>query len=247
MSPAEELVRLARALGDPTHGHAILAEGNVSMLLDDDSMLVKASGTSLGKTTVSSLLRVRIDDVLTLLDHPPIEEADQAQRLAASVVDDSGLLPSVETPMHAAALRHGGARFVGHTHPQALNALLCSESAELVTRALFPEQVVVCGADPLFVPYLDPGLALARAVRDLLAERERPPQVVYLQNHGLVALGESAEQVLQITQMAVKAAAILLGALAAGGPVFLSDEEVARIDERLDEHYRRQVLAGRNE
>jgi rhamnose utilization protein RhaD (predicted bifunctional aldolase and dehydrogenase) len=215
------------------------------MLLDDDSMLVKASGTSLGKTTASSLLRVRIDDALGLLDQAAVGEAEQAERLAACVVGDSGLLPSVETPMHAAALRHGGAQFVGHTHPQALNSILCSESAELVTRALFPEQVVVCGADPLFVPYVDPGLPLARAIRDLLAARDRPPQVVYLQNHGLVALGTSAEHVLQITQMAVKAAAILLGALAAGGPVFLSEEEVARIDERLDEHYRREVLAGR--
>jgi rhamnose utilization protein RhaD (predicted bifunctional aldolase and dehydrogenase) len=246
VNPAEQLVRLARALGDPAHGHAILAEGNVSMLLDDDSMLVKASGTSLGKTTASSLLCVRIDDALALLDHPPVGEAEQAERLAACVVGNSGL-PSVETPMHAAALRHGGAQFVGHTHPQAVNAVLCSENAALVTRALFPEQVVVCGADPLFVPYVDPGLALARTIRDFLAERERPPQVIYLQNHGLVALGRSAEHVLQITQMAVKAAAILQGALAAGGPVFLSDEEVARIDERLDEQYRRQVLAGRSE
>ena len=49
------------------------------------------------------------------------------------------------------------------------------------------------------------------------------------------------------TKMAVKAAEILLGALAAGGPIFLSDEDVAHIDGRLDEHYRRQVLAGRNE
>jgi rhamnose utilization protein RhaD (predicted bifunctional aldolase and dehydrogenase) len=247
VNPADELVRLARALGDPAHGHAILAEGNVSMLLDDDSMLVKASGTSLAKTTASSLLRVRIEDVLALLDHAPVAEAEQAERLAACVVGDSGLLPSVETPLHAAALRHGGVAFVGHTHPETLNAILCSKNAALVTRALFPEQIVVCGADPLFVPYVDPGLALARTVRDLLAERDRPPSVVYLQNHGLVALGRSAEQVLQITQMAVKAAAILLGALAAGGPVFLSDDEVARIDERLDEHYRRRVLAGRND
>jgi rhamnose utilization protein RhaD (predicted bifunctional aldolase and dehydrogenase) len=244
---AEELAGLARALGDPSHGHAILAEGNVSMLLDDATMLVKASGTSLGGTTAAAFLRVRIDDALALLDRPPAAEAEHVAALDACVDGDSDLRPSVETPMHAAVLRHGGARFVGHTHPQAMNAILCSQNAALVTRALFPEQVVVCGADPLFVPYVDPGLQLARTIRDLLAERERPPQVVYLQNHGLVALGRSAEHVLQITQMAVKAAAILLGALAAGGPVFLSDKEVARIDERLDERYRRQVLAGRNE
>ena len=246
LSPAEELAELARALGDPAHGHAILAEGNVSMLLDDARMLVKASGTSLGGTTAASFLRVRVDDALGLLDRVPADEVGQAAALAACVDGGSDLRPSVETPMHAAALRHGGARFVGHTHPQAVNAILCSVNAPLITRALFPEQIVVCGADPLWVPYIDPGLPLARTVRDLLAERERPPKVVYLQNHGLVALGRSAQEVLQITQMAVKAAVILLGALAAGGAVFLSDEDVARIDGRLDEHYRREVLAGRD-
>jgi rhamnose utilization protein RhaD (predicted bifunctional aldolase and dehydrogenase) len=210
-------------------------------------MLVKASGTSLGKTSAASFLRVRVDDALALLDHVPADEDEQAAALAACVDGVSDQRPSVETPMHAAAMRYGGARVVGHTHPQAVNAILCSESAHLITRALFPEQVVVCGAEPLWVPYIDPGLPLAQTIRDLLMRRTRPPKVVYLQNHGLVALGRSTEEVLQITQMAVKAAAILLGALAAGGPVFLSDEDVARIDARLDEHYRRQVLAGRGD
>ena len=91
----------------------------------------------------------------------------------------------------------------------------------LATEMLFPDQVVVLGRRPLFVPYVDPGLALARRVRDDLeahvARHGEPPKVIYLGNHGLFALGLTPEHVLQITAMAVKASRVLAGALAVGG------------------------------
>ena len=63
---------------------------------------------------------------------------------------------------------------VGHTHPVPVLALLCSPHAEaLATHLLFPDQIVVLGRRPLFVPYVDPGLALARRVRDDLARTWR--------------------------------------------------------------------------
>jgi hypothetical protein len=47
-----------------------------------------------------------------------------------------------------------------------------------------------------------------------------------------------------ITLMADKWARILLGTYALGGPRFMSEDDVARIDSRLDEHERRRRLAG---
>ena len=112
---------------------------------------------------------------------------------------------------------------------------------------LFPDQIVVLGRRPLFVPYIDPGLALARRVRDDLAthvaRHGEPPKVIYLGNHGLFALGQTPEHVLQITAMAVKASRVLAGALAAGGVSALAEAEADRIDARPDEHYRRAALA----
>ena len=83
---------------------------------------------------------------------------------------------------------------VGHTHPVPVLSLLCSRHAEsLATEMLFPDQIVVLGRRPLFVPYVDPGLALARRVRDDLARHVtrhgEPPKAIYLGNHGLFALG----------------------------------------------------------
>lgn len=242
----DELVALSRELGAPDNHFAILAEGNTSALLDEELMLVKASGASLRDASPESFLEVRIDAMLALLDEAPVDEAERGAALAACVVGDGPLRPSVEAPLHAVALRHAGARFIGHTHPTAVNAILCSEHAADLTRPLFPDQIVVCGAQPVFLPFVDPGLPLARELRDALRERAEapaPPKTLYLQNHGLVALGQSAQEVLMITQMAVKAASILGGALAAGGAVFLSEEQAVAIDGRLDEHYRRGMLA----
>ena len=166
----------------------------------------------------------------------------------APVEERTGRRPSVEAMLHAVCLELGGAQAVGHTHPGPVVALLCSEHAEkLATEMLFPDQVVVLGRRPLFVPYVDPGLALARRVRDELethvARHGEPPKVIYLGNHGLFALGATPEHVLQITAMAVKASRVLAGALAVGGPSALAEAEADRIDARPDEHYRRAALA----
>ena len=59
-----------------------------------------------------------------------------------------------------------------------------------------------------------------------------------------MALGRSATDVLQVTEMAVKAAKVFGGALMVGGPHRLSAGAVERIDRRHDEAYRRQMLAA---
>ena len=57
-----------------------------------------------------------------------------------------------------------------------------------------------------------------------------------------IALGSTAQQVINITQMLVKTCRILAGTLAAGGPRFLTQANVQRIDKRPDELARRADL-----
>ena len=56
-------------------------------------------------------------------------------------------------------------------------------------------------------------------------------------------MGQSRAEVLNIHLMTDKWAKTLQGTYALGGPRFLPNIEAARIDARLDEHYRRRVLA----
>ena len=189
----EQIVALSRALGDPALDLAILGEGNTSLRTGEGTMLVKASGASLASVTAADFVELETAPLTALLDDPAADDAAVAQAFAP-VEERTGRRPSVEAMLHAVCLELGGAHAVGHTHPVPVVALLCSRHAEaLATEMLFPDQIVVLGRRPLFVPYVDPGLALARRVRDDLAthvaRHGEPPKVIYLGNHGLFALG----------------------------------------------------------
>jgi rhamnose utilization protein RhaD (predicted bifunctional aldolase and dehydrogenase) len=148
---------------------------------------------------------------------------------------------------HAWLLTLPGVEFVGHTHPVAVNGLLCSPHGRtFARRRLFPDEIVCCDVASVYVPYTDPGLKLAQAIQQetnaFVRRHGRAPRVILLENHGLIALGPTPAAVLAATLMADKAARIFLGAVAAGGPRFLSAADVARISGRSDEHHRRRML-----
>ena len=100
----------------------------------------------------------------------------------------------------------------------------------------------------MIVPYADPGLPLALIMRDrvraYLAAHGEAPKLITLENHGMIALGDTPAEILNITAMAVKAARIYLGALMTGKPTRLPDEEVQHLYHRPDEIYRRKLFVG---
>lgn len=244
----DEIVDLTRRAGAPDQGFAILAEGNTSLRTAPGRMLVKATGSSMGDAEAASFVEVDLPMYWDAIDDGPIDDGHVQALFARATLWGEGR-PSVESVLHAVCQRLDGVDAVVHTHPVPVNALLCSDRAELLTGgALFPDQIVVLGRHPLLIPYVDPGLPLARAVANaLVAHIERHgerPRVIYLRNHGVFALAGSAEEALSITEMTVKCARVLNGALAVGEPVFLSEEHAARIDTRPDELLRRALLAG---
>jgi rhamnose utilization protein RhaD (predicted bifunctional aldolase and dehydrogenase) len=243
-----QLVTMSKNLGDPALDYVILGEGNTSARADSETFWVKASGTELRTVDHADFVRVRFDRVLALLDEGNLSDDAIKEGLEAAKVDPAVTVrPSVETVLHALALQLEGVHFVGHTHPTAVNAVLCSQKAEeAVSGRLFPDHIVYCGPASVYVPYTDPGVPLARAVRDSIARyldaHHEIPKVILMQNHGLIALGQIAQEVEDITAMAVKAARVLLGTYALGGPHFLTAESVARIHTRPDEAYRRKLF-----
>jgi rhamnose utilization protein RhaD (predicted bifunctional aldolase and dehydrogenase) len=243
-----QLVTLSNHLGDPALDYVILGEGNTSARADAESFWVKASGYELRTVTASGFVQVAFDQVLALLDRANLSDQEIQEGLSAAKVDlGVSAHPSVETILHALCLSLEGVNFAGHTHSTAVNALTCSVAFETAFNGrLFPDEIVLCGPAPLLVPYIDPGVPLARKVRQLLTgyvdRYGEPPRILLMQNHGLIALGHSATQVENITAMMVKTARVLLGTFSAGGPHFMSQEQVDRIHTRPDELYRRKQL-----
>jgi rhamnose utilization protein RhaD (predicted bifunctional aldolase and dehydrogenase) len=244
----ERLVALSNTLGAYDNDLSILGEGNTSACADEASFYVKSSGSELRTITAEGFCRCAFDRVLPLVDAGDLDDAAVKAALQAAKVDpEAPGHPSVETLLHGLCLRLPGVNFVGHTHPTAINALTCSVGFERAfSGRLFPDEIVMCGPATVRVPYTDPGIPLARKTQECIAAYvarwDEQPRVIVIQNHGLIALGRTPEQVENVTRMAVKAARIQLGTYAAGGPRFLSEHEIARIHTRPDEHLRRAKL-----
>jgi rhamnose utilization protein RhaD (predicted bifunctional aldolase and dehydrogenase) len=243
----DQLVAMSNNLGQPELDYAILGEGNTSARADAGSFWVKASGYELRTIGRNGFVRVSMAKALAILDVPQLTDQALKQLLTDARMDTQGAYPSVETVLHAIALGLDGVNFVGHTHPTAVNVVACSAAFETATIGrIFPDEVVACGPASVLVPYVDPGVPLARMVKEridqYLDEYGEVPRVILMQNHGLIALGRTAQQVENITAMAVKAARILSGTYALGGPHFLSPKAVARIHTRPDELLRRKVI-----
>jgi rhamnose utilization protein RhaD (predicted bifunctional aldolase and dehydrogenase) len=241
------LLRLSHDLGNPQHPLAILAEGNTSTRLGGDSFLVKASGSNLGTLREQDVVECKTAVLLPLLDQSGVSDADTEAALMASRADPNAKKPSVEALFHAWLLTLPEVEFVGHTHPPAVNSILCSPRAwEFAEKRIFPDEIVCCDVASVFVPFTDPGLRLAQKIREqtqaFIQKHQRPPRVVLLESHGLITLGRTTDAVLAAMLMAEKAAGIWLGAAALGGPVFLKSGQVERIAGRPDEKLRRRLL-----
>jgi rhamnose utilization protein RhaD (predicted bifunctional aldolase and dehydrogenase) len=241
------LLQLSHELGAPGRGLAILGEGNTSVRLSATEFAVKASGCNLERLSDGDVTVCDAEKILTLLDLKKATDAVIDQTLFDARVNAKAKKPSVESIFHAWLLTLEGVEFVGHTHPVTVNQILCSPRArDFAEQRIFPDEVVCCGAASVFVPYCDPGLQLAREIRDrtnaFIKEHKVTPRLILLQNHGLIALGSTANAVLAATLMADKSAAIFAGAAAMGGPNHLTQGQVERIAGRADEAHRQREL-----
>lgn len=188
-----DMLALAREFGaDPAF---VRAGGGNSSAKADGVLYIKPSGVSLASLTEDALIALAIDPLLEVLDRGStsgsLPGSDEVLRVAESARLSSadGRRPSVELLFHALLPEP----IVLHTHPTSINALTCCRGE----RALAGR---VLGDTALWVPYTDPGLPLARAIRDeRTAHQERTggtvPRAILLQNHGLIVGGDSAADI----------------------------------------------------
>ncbi|MBK9125409.1 MAG: class II aldolase/adducin family protein [Chloroflexi bacterium] len=247
-----ELWILTRTLGEPERDCVIIGEGNTSARIDADTFYIKASGQQMASIEPAGLVAVRIAPMLALVDADPAPSMDeQKARAKTAKLDLNAPDPSIEVTFHALLLAECGVKFIAHTHPTPVVSILCSPRAEeFANHRSFPDEAVLCGPRSAFVPYADPGLPLACAIREsvraYMQTEGEAPRTILLKNHGLIALGQTAREALNITMMTIKAARVFAGAAALGGPLFLSDEDVQHIVRRPDEIYRRNQFARTN-
>jgi rhamnose utilization protein RhaD (predicted bifunctional aldolase and dehydrogenase)/NAD(P)-dependent dehydrogenase (short-subunit alcohol dehydrogenase family) len=189
----QELVALSRRFGtDPEFARG--GGGNSSVKVDG-VLYIKPSGTSLAALTPESVIALDMAPLMELLNSSPERKVaggtDEVMQvaLAARIGVPDDRRPSVELLFHSLLPE----RFVLHTHPTTVNAVTCAQRGAEVSERLF-------GSTVLWIPYTDPGLPLARAIRDARAGHEErtgtaAPQAMFLQNHGLIVTGESMAEI----------------------------------------------------
>jgi len=247
MSTLQDLLALSHEIGREDRGLALLGEGNTSARESEDVYLVKASGSSLGTLREEEVVACKMSLVLSMLDEDGLTDQQIDDALLAARVNGNAMKPSVEAVFHAWALSLPGVKFVGHSHPIVINQILCSPRArEFAEHRMFADEIVCGGIASVYIPLTDPGLKLAQAIRRetgaYVRKHQRVPRVILMQNHGIITLGGTWQSVLAAMLMTEKAAKIFIGAAQLGGPLFLSDETIARIATRPDELYRQRIL-----
>ena len=244
----DELVSLSHRLGDPAKDFVILAEGNASQLLSDGRVAVKASGAYMATAGREEYVVTDVQPLIDLIEDPSTTQEELTTALDAGEQGGARRRGSIETLVHVAVQAVHPAAFVAHTHPTAVLGLLASIHAETAfAEWVYSDEAVVIGI-PLFVPYAAPGIALGRVflerLRGYFAEHGELPSVVLLGNHGIVAIGGSADAVEAITMMTVKGARTRVQALSIGGTAGLGADAVKHYFERTDMAERRKTISG---
>ncbi len=192
--PKSAITRLSNEFGaDPAF---VRAGGGNSSAKVDGVLWIKPSGVSMADITVDDLVPLDLDVLNGSLAAPDPDPSlgDPVNQIAALARRDDGpRRPSVEILFHALIPD----TYVLHTHPLLINAVTCNEDGVALTRAMF-------GEDVLWVEYVDPGLPLARLVKQRREEftartGQVPPKATFLMNHGLIVASDDPEEVRSIS------------------------------------------------
>jgi len=177
-----DLVEISRFYG--ARKDFTLGGGGNTSYKDSKHLYVKASGLSLGSITEEGfavLERMKLSGIMIKKYSLEVKQREKEvmEDLLDSLVEGKNKLrPSVEASLHE-LIEY---KFVVHTHPYLINALLCSKDVEFYLKDLFGDQF-------LYVPYTDPGYILSKTVREYLEEYRkmlgRAPNIIFLQNHGV--------------------------------------------------------------
>jgi len=232
-SPALDLVTLAHQLSNQRL--VLWNEGSVAARLPKDRLVVSQANATLGKLCAAELAEFEIAKVRALTDEESFSVEDLDKARSSETGAPAAVKPSSDLFLYADLFTDESVRFAAHTQPVAINQILCSPRArQFADRRNLPHEVLVGGPASVLVPFAPPGAPLARELRRKLAlwyDRYKiPPKVILIQNHGMIALGASLEEVVMLTQMTVKFAEVFLGASMLGGPEFLKPAFVAQIE-----------------
>ena len=190
-------------------GFVVASEGNLSVRLDDDRILVTPAGACKGR----------------LLPHELI-----VTDLQGAVVAGTGQ-PSSELQMHLLYYHlRPNVRAVCHAHPPTATGFAAARRA--LEEAVLPEVVSALGKIPL-APYGTPGtIELCAGLESLVPNYD----AILLENHGVVTCGEDLITAYRHLETVEHFARVMLVAESLGGARLLSHAQIQKLKVSKTEH-----------
>ena len=148
-----------------------------------DVLYIKGSGWDLGTIAPAGHPAVRLEPLRALRALDALSDEDMVSELRSALIDPSAPTPSVETLLHAFL----PAKFIDHTHADAVLALADQKDGERMCREVF-------GAGLVWVPYVMPGFLLAPRTANAFEAHRNKPWVIVLEKHGVFTFGATAKE-----------------------------------------------------
>ncbi|MDR1263024.1 MAG: SDR family oxidoreductase [Oscillospiraceae bacterium] len=180
----------------------VLAGGGNTSAKSGGVMRVKASGTRLAAIGESGFVAMDRGALMSMFskDYPADDAARESAALAdmmAAVLPGAPGRPSVECMLHALFPQ----RYVLHLHPALVNGMTCARGGKSACRELFGEAAV-------WIPLTKPGYTLAKVCADAFKRSEsqtgRVPNLLFMQNHGVIAAAETVAELDALMDMVMR-------------------------------------------
>ncbi|HBR04037.1 MAG TPA: class II aldolase [Ruminiclostridium sp.] len=178
--------------------------GNTSAKLDDNLMAVKASGYKLKQITPQEgYVVVNYQNIKAFYEAVDLSqdrdfEKESVEFVKKNIVETEGLKtlrPSVEAGFHSILKK-----YVIHTHSVYANMVCCTQNGRETMEKIFAgkEYGVV------WIPYINPGFCLTLRIQDEIrkfaAEKGKYPEVIFMENHGLVVTTDDSRECVALHQ-----------------------------------------------
>jgi rhamnose utilization protein RhaD (predicted bifunctional aldolase and dehydrogenase)/NAD(P)-dependent dehydrogenase (short-subunit alcohol dehydrogenase family) len=150
----------------------------------EEILYVKGSGWDLETIEAAGFSPVRLAYIRRLAALPTLSDPQMVNELATHMTRAGAPAPSIETILHGIL----PARYVDHTHADAVLSVTNAPDGEKRIREIFAERVVI-------VPYVMPGFDLAAVcAREFPRQATKNTVGMVLMNHGIFSFGDDARQ-----------------------------------------------------
>lgn len=146
-----------------------------------NAICVKGSGWDMGTIEAPGLPALELGPLAALAELDAMTDVEMVREQRRLLLDPNSPNPSVEAILHALI----PAKHVDHTHANAIVSVTNQPGGEAMTRALFPESIIV--------PYVMPGFDLAKTCARYLAENPNATSMVLIK-HGIFTWSDDARK-----------------------------------------------------